>query len=78
MAKKTPKTVDNSEVIAKLEEEFKYVNGNVKRLTAAIALGDKFVKKVGEEQAGLLCDQLDAMKTYRNILAIRISLLKDA
>lgn len=81
MAKKTctcenKTTCDNSELIAKLEAEFNEVADRFERLEDALSQGDKFAKKVGYEQANLLCDQHDAMKQYRNILAIRIALLK--
>lgn len=79
MAKKTTSNNDvkNEEIIEKLENEFKFVNGNVQRLQAAFKQGDKFLKKVGYEQADLLVDQLEAMVTYRNVLAVRIQLLKN-
>lgn len=81
MAKKTctcenKNTCDNSELIAKLEAEFNEVADRFERLDASLSQGDKFAKKVGYEQANLLCEQYDAMKEYRNILAIRIALLK--
>ena len=69
-------TCDNAEVIAKLETEFNEVADRFERLNAALKSGEKFIKKVGEEQFNLLCDQHDAMEHYRNILAIRIALLK--
>lgn len=69
-------TCDNSELIAKLETEFNEVADRFERLDASLSQGDKFAKKVGYEQANLLFEQYDAMKEYRNILAIRIALLK--
>lgn len=65
-----------SEIITRLEEEFDEVAGRLERLTSSLNTGDKFIKKVGEEQYNLLVDQHNAMMDYRNILAVRISLLK--
>ena len=70
------KVTDNTEIIAKLEEEFKYVNDNIKKLKSSLEMGEKFLKKVGEEQMELLCEQYEAMVSYRNVLAIRIQLLR--
>lgn len=77
MASKKKETHKNTEeLILRLEEEFDEVAGRLERLTSALSTGDKFIKKVGEEQYNLLVDQHNAMMDYRNILAIRISLLK--
>ena len=48
----------------------------LKKLEVALEQGEKFAKKVGYEQANLMIDQREAMEHYRNILAIRIALLK--
>lgn len=34
--------------------------------------------KVGEEQYGLLCEQFNVMRDYRDTLAVRLSLLRRA
>lgn len=64
-----------AEVISALEVEFDEIAGRVERLNVALNLGDTFIKKVGEEQYGLLCDQFNFMREYRDILAVRLSLL---
>lgn len=74
--KNTPKVSDNTEVIERLEAEFAEVADRFEKLHAFLEQGEKFVKKVGEEQINLMIDQHDAMETYRNILAVRIALLK--
>lgn len=70
------KETNLEEIVNRLEEEFDEVAGRIERLEAALDTGNKFVKKVGEEQFNLLVDQHSSMVEYRNILAIRISLLK--
>lgn len=67
---------DNEELINKLDDEFTEVKGRLDRLNAALAKGEDFRKKVGEDQYDLLCKQQLAMTSYRNILAIRIELLR--
>ena len=67
-----------AEVIVALEVEFDEIAGRVERLNAALNLGDTFIKKVGEEQYSLLCDQFNFMREYRDILAVRLSLLRRA
>lgn len=67
---------DNEELINKLDDEFAEVKGRLDRLNAALAKGDEFRKKVGDDQYDLLCKQQLAMTSYRNILAIRIELLR--
>lgn len=67
---------DNEELINKLDGEFTEVKGRLDRLNAALAKGEDFRKKVGEDQYDLLCKQQLAMTSYRNILAIRIELLR--
>jgi len=74
--KNTPKVSDNTEVIARLEAEFAEVADRYEKLHAFLEQDQKFVKKVGEEQINLMIDQHNAMETYRNILAVRIALLK--
>ena len=74
--KNTPQVSDNTEVIARLEAEFAEVADRFEKLHAFLGHGEKSVKKVGEEQMSLMIDQHDAMETYRNILAVRIALLK--
>lgn len=67
-----------AEVIVALEVEFDEIAGRVERLNAALNLGDTFIKKVGEEQYGLLCEQFKFMREYRDVLAVRLSLLRRA
>ncbi len=74
--KNTPKVSDNTEVIARLEAEFAEVADRFEKLHAFLEQSEKFIKKVGEEQINLMIDQHNAMETYRNILAVRIALLK--
>jgi len=62
--------------LALLEVEFDDVAGRYDRLCAALEQGDTFRAKVGDEQYGLLTKQVEAMKAYRNILAIRIELFR--
>ena len=77
MARKTQnKTQNIQEVIEDLESQFDEVAGRIERLSACLSSGEKFAKKVGEEQYNLLVDQYEAMVTYRNILSVRICLLK--
>ena len=67
---------NTSEIIERLEQEFNEVADRFEKLDAALEQGKKFAKKVGYEQANLMIDQREAMEHYRNILAIRIALLK--
>lgn len=67
-----------AEVIVSLEVEFDEIAGRVERLNAALNLGDTFIKQVGEEQYGLLCEQFNFMRDYRDTLAVRLSLLRRA
>lgn len=67
-----------AEVIVALEVEFDEIAGRVERLNAALNLGDTLIKKVGEEQYGLLCEQFGFMRDYRDTLAVRLSLLRRA
>lgn len=62
--------------LARLETEFDDVAGRYDRLRAALEQGDTFRAKVGDEQYELLTKQAEAMKAYRNILAIRIELFR--
>lgn len=64
-------------VLDRLEAEFDTVSDNYEKLNdALINGGDAFVKKVGEEQYGLLAQQAGFMLGYRNTLALRITLLR--
>ena len=67
---------NTSEIIERLEQEFNEVADRFEKLEVALEQGEKFAKKVGYEQANLMIDQREAMEHYRNILAIRIALLK--
>lgn len=62
--------------VARLETEFEDLNKKYVDLTKALAKGASFRKQVGDEQYDLLVQQKNAMEAYRNILAIRIQLLK--
>lgn len=62
--------------VARLETEFEDLNKKYVDLTKALAKGASFRKQVGNEQYDLLIQQKNAMEAYRNILAIRIQLLK--
>ena len=62
--------------VARLETEFEDLNKKYVDLTKALAKGASFRKQVGDEQYDLLIQQKNAMEAYRNILAIRIQLLK--
>lgn len=74
--KKTTK-VDLSTLISNLETEFADLNRKYQHLRGAL-LKPYFVKTVGEEQFDLLVDQANAMEQYRNILGVRIQLLKNS
>jgi hypothetical protein len=74
--KKTNK-VDLSTLISNLETEFADLNRKYQHLRGAL-LKPYFVKTVGEEQFDLLVDQANAMEQYRNILGVRIQLLKNS
>lgn len=64
------------ELIEKLENEFYELATKIEKLDSALSKGESFAKQVGEEQYNLLVDQIEAMITYRNILSVRIMLLK--
>lgn len=74
--KKTTK-VDLSNLISNLESDFADLNRKYQHLRGAL-LKPHFVKTVGEEQYDLLVDQANAMEQYRNILGVRIQLLKNS
>lgn len=78
--KKNRKNKDNDLAnivdVSCLEREFEDLNTKYVALSKALAKGDSFRKQVGDEQYGLLIQQKNAMEAYRNILAIRIQLLK--
>ena len=67
-----------SELIKKLETEFSDLNTKIQNLGSSLKAGDKFIKKVGEEQYCLLEDQYKHMVNYRNVLGVRISLIRNA
>lgn len=77
--KKVNKTnkVDLSTLISNLETEFADLNRKYQHLRGAL-VKPYFVKTVGEEQYDLLVDQANAMEQYRNILGVRIQLLKNS
>lgn len=72
----TQNVSNTAEIIERLEQEFNEVADRFEALDAALEQGEKFAKKVGYEQANLMIDQREAMEHYRNILAVRIALLK--
>ena len=79
--KKTLKTApvkSLAEVIVDLELEFDEIAGRVERLNESLNKCDEFIKQVGEEQYGLLCEQFNSMREYRDTLAVRLSLLRRA
>ena len=79
--KKTVKTApvkSLAEVIVDLELEFDEIAGRVERLNESLNKCDEFIKQVGEEQYGLLCEQFNSMREYRDTLAVRLSLLRRA
>ena len=79
--KKTVKTApvkSLAEVIVDLELEFDEIAGRVERLNESLNKCDDFIKQVGEEQYGLLCEQFNSMREYRDTLAVRLSLLRRA
>ena len=67
-----------AEVIVDLELEFDEIAGRVERLNESLNKCDEFIKQVGEEQYGLLCEQFNSMREYRDTLAVRLSLLRRA
>lgn len=83
MTKKTTKKpvkttkVDVKTLIAAMETDFADLNRKYQHLRGAL-LKPHFVKTVGEEQYDLLVDQANAMEQYRNILGVRIQLLKNS
>lgn len=79
--KKTVKTApvkSLAEVIVDLELEFDEIAGRVEHLNESLNKCDEFIKQVGEEQYGLLCEQFNSMREYRDTLAVRLSLLRRA
>ena len=78
MAKKneTQNVSYTAENIELLEQEFNEVAERFEKIDAELDQGEKLAKKVGYEQANLMVDQREAMEHYRNILAVRIALLK--
>ena len=83
MTKKTTKKpvkktkVDVKTLIAAMETDFADLNRKYQHLRGAL-LKPYFVKTVGGEQYDLLVDQANAMEQYRNILGVRIQLLKNS
>ena len=67
-----------AEDITALEIEFDEVADRYESLNAALNRGDAFLKQVGEEQYQLMVEQLNAMRDYRDLLAVRLSLLRRA
>lgn len=83
MAKKTIKSNKVPErslgdVIGELEFEFDSIADRVERLDAALKRGDAFIKQVGDVQYLLLTEQFSYMREYRDVLAIRLELLRRA
>lgn len=69
--------IDVKTLIAALETDFADLNRKYQHLRGAL-IKPYFVKTVGEEQYDLLVDQANAMEQYRNILGVRIQLLKNS
>lgn len=74
-AKKKAPTKSLAEVIVDLEVEFDDVAGKVERLDAALD-NDSFCDSIGQEHTNLLIQQRNAMMEYRDILGIRLALLR--
>ena len=64
-----------AEVIVNLEVEFDDIAGKVERLDAALD-NDSFCDRIGQEHVNLLIQQRNSMVEYRNILGIRLALLR--
>lgn len=64
--------------ITALEIEFDEVADRYESLNAALNRGEAFIKQVGDEQYQLMVKQLNAMRDYRDLLAVRLSLLRRA
>lgn len=64
------------ERVARLEDDFADLQAKYVALSKALAKGASFRKQVGDEQYDLIIQQKNAMEAYRNILAVRIQLLK--
>jgi hypothetical protein len=64
------------ERVARLETDFADLQAKYVALSNALAKGASFRKQVGDEQYDLIIQQKNAMEAYRNILAVRIQLLK--
>ena len=75
--KKKVNKIDVKTLIEALETDFADLNRKYQHLRGAL-LKPYFVKTVGEEQYDLLVDQANAMEQYRNILGVRIQLLKNS
>ena len=78
--KKEPKSkkpeLTKEEHVARLETDFADLQAKYVALSKALAKGASFRKQVGDEQYDLIIQQKNAMEAYRNILAVRIQLLK--
>ena len=67
-----------AEDITALEIEFDEVADRYESLDATLKRGDALLKQVGDSQYLLMVEQLNAMRDYRDILAVRLSLLRRA
>ena len=67
---------NNAELISNLEAEFKHHSEIMARQMSALKAGDKFVKKVGEQQYNLIAEEYEAREALRTKLAMRIQLLR--
>ena len=67
---------NNAEIIASLEAEFKQHTDIMARQLSSLKAGDKFIKKVGEQQYNLIAEEYEARSALRNKLAVRIQLLR--
>lgn len=69
--------MEKEKLIAKLEEEFNWVQKKFEEVITLINDGD-LEEKVGETQANLLLNQESAMQLYLSTLAMRMDDLQDS
>lgn len=66
--KKVPTVAD------RLKDELEDLNGKISRLEGAL-ISEGFQEKVGVAQYALMCNQLEVMRPYRDIVEARLKLL---
>ena len=74
---KTAPVKSLAEVIVDLELEFDEIAGRVEKIDASLD-DDDFCDSIGIEHTNLLIQQRNAMLEYRDVLAVRLSLLRRA